>query len=288
MKRRTNLLAAAGLAAVFSLGITGAFGNVLADENVTENGEPASEAVTETAADDGSLQRVLDAGELKIGTEGTYAPFSYHNEEDKLVGYDVEVAEKIAEKLGVEAVFVETEWDSIIAGLDTGRFDIISNQVGITEERKEKFDFTIPDSYARGALIVKKGNTEISDFSDLEGKKAAHSLTSNWAQISESYGAELVGVDGFEQAVQLIISGRADFTINDNIAFYDYLKQKPDADVEIVKLLDEVSVSGIPVKKADQSLYQAVNQALQELSDEGVLKEISERYFGEDISSPEA
>lgn len=280
MTKRWNILTAAAAAAVIAVSGFGTY-TVLAEENATEAEAAAQE-------DDGSLQRVLDAGELKIGTEGTYAPFSYHDEDNKLVGYDVEVAEKIAEKLGVEAVFVETEWDSIIAGLDTGRFDIISNQVGITDERKEKFDFTIPDSYARGALIVKKGNTEITDFSDLEGKKAAHTLTSNWAQVSEGYGAELVGVDGFEQAVQLIISGRADFTINDNIAFYDYVQQKPDAEVEIVKLLDEVSVSGIPVRKADKSLYEAINAALQELADEGELTEISERYFGEDISKPEA
>ena len=260
-------------------------------DSAKAQGSKAAESTTETAQetsdDDGSLQRVLDAGELLVGTEGTYAPFSYHDDSNKLVGYDVEVAEALAEKLGVKATFVETEWDSMIAGLESARFDIISNQVGITDERKEKFDFTEPDSYAQGAIIVKKGNSDIKDTSDLEGKKAAHTLTSNWAAVSEGFGAELVGVDGFEQAVELITFGRADFTINDNIAFYDYLKQKPDAEIEIAKLLDDISVSGIPVRKADQSLYNALNEALKELIADGTLSKISEKYFGIDISQPQ-
>ncbi len=226
----------------------------------------------------------VSEGVIRVGTEGTYAPYSYHDEDGKLVGYDVEVAEKVAEKLGVQVEFVETKWDAMIAGLDARRFDVIVNQVGINEERQAKYDFTTPYTYIHGALIVDQANEEIKRFEDLAGKKSAQSLTSNWAQSAEGYGAELVGVEGFEQAVELIESGRADATINADVALYDYLKQKPDAGLKIAALSDDVTVTAIPVRKGEAELYEKINKALAELAEEGVLTELSEKYFGFDVS----
>lgn len=237
----------------------------------------------ETTGDD-SLAKVQSAGVLKIGTEGTYAPYSYHEEDGSLTGFDVEIAELIAEKLGVKAEFVETKWDAMIAGLDAKRFDIIANQVGISEERLEKYDFSEPYTYIHGALIVNKDNEDITSFEDISGKKSAQTLTSNWGQTAEEYGAELVGVDGFEQSIELIASGRADLTINSEVALYDYLKQKPDAPIKKAALLDDPSVVGIPVRKGETSLYEAVNKAIVELKEEGKLTELSIKYFGADIT----
>ena len=81
------------------------------------------------------LEQIRDRGELIIATEGTWAPWTYHDEEDDLVGFDVEVAQRVAEKLGVKATFVEGEFDGLLAGLETGRYDMIANGVEITEER---------------------------------------------------------------------------------------------------------------------------------------------------------
>lgn len=231
-----------------------------------------------------SLTRVQEAGVLKIGTEGTYAPYSYHDEDGKLVGFDVEIAELVAEKLEVEAEFVETKWDAMIAGLDAKRFDIIANQVGISEERLEKYDFSEPYTYIHGALIVNEDNEEIKSFEDISGKKSAQTLTSNWAKTAEEYGAELVGVDGFEQSIELITSGRADLTINSEVALYDYLKQKPDAPIKSVALSDNPSIVGIPVRKGEESLYEAINTAILELKEDGKLAELSIKYFGVDIT----
>ncbi|MDO5549900.1 MAG: amino acid ABC transporter substrate-binding protein [Lachnospiraceae bacterium] len=231
-----------------------------------------------------SLTKIQKAGVLKIGTEGTYSPYSYHDEEGNLVGFDVEIARLIAEKLGVKAEFVETKWDAMIAGLDAKRFDIIANQVGITQERKEKYDFSEPYTYIHGVLIVGKDNEEIKAFEDLAGKKSAQTLTSNWGQTAEGYGAELVGVDGFDQSIELITSKRADATINSQVALYDYLKQKPDAPVKVVATAGDPSIVGIPVRKGEDSLYKAVNQAILELKEDGTLTELSLKYFGVDIT----
>lgn len=237
-----------------------------------------------TSLESDLLSQIQETGVIKIGTEGTYAPYSYHDVSGDLVGYDVEVAEKIAEKLGVTAEFVETKWDAMIAGLDAKRFDIIVNQVGVSEERAEKYDFSDAYTFIHGALIVPADSEGIQTFADLNGKTSAQSLTSNWAQTAESYGATLVGVDGFDQSIELILSGRADATINADIALFDYLQQKPDAAVKIVELSEDVTVTAIPIRKGNETLHEAINQALAELAEEGVLTELSIKYFGTDIS----
>ncbi|QHI72342.1 amino acid ABC transporter substrate-binding protein [Aminipila terrae] len=230
------------------------------------------------------LADIKEAGVIKIGTEGTYAPYSYHNDKGDLAGYDVEVAQAVADKLGVKAEFVETKWDSMIAGLDAKRFDVVVNQVGVTEERQQKYSFSTPYTYSKGALIVAKSNQDIKGFKDLSGKKSAQSLTSNWAGLAEGYGAELVGTDGFNQSIDLVLAGRADATINDNLTFYDYITQKPDTEVKIAALSDETSENAILIRKGSDTLVKAIDDALAQLSKEGKLKEISEKYFGVDVS----
>ncbi|MBO5095104.1 MAG: amino acid ABC transporter substrate-binding protein [Lachnospiraceae bacterium] len=252
-------------------------------EQVQESEKTQGTEQTEDGEED-LLDKVKAAGVLKIGTEGTYAPYTFHDDSNELTGFDVEVAEKIAEKLGVEAEFVETKWDSIIAGLDAGRFDIIVNQVSISEERLEKYDFSVPYTYTHGALIVKGNDEEITGFDKIAGKKAAQSLTSNWAELAEENGAEIVSTDGFNQSVELVLAGRADLTLNDDLTYYDYVNQKPDADLKIAALSEETSDSAVMIRKGNPKFVEAVNKALEELSAEGVLSEISERYFGADVT----
>jgi cystine transport system substrate-binding protein len=231
-----------------------------------------------------NLDAIKAAGTLKIGTEGTYAPFTYHDTSGKLVGFDVEIGEQIAKRLGVKPEFLEGKWDGLIAGLGAERYDTVINQVGITEERKAKFDFSDPYIASKAALIVRDDNTEIKGFADLAGKKAAQSLTSNYAKIAEEAGAALVGTDGFDQSVALVAQGRADATINDNLSFLDFKKKQPDAPVKIVATQDEASYSGIIVRKGDPELVAAINQALKDIKADGTYDTIAKKYFGQDVS----
>ncbi len=229
-------------------------------------------------------QKIKKSGVIKIGTEGTYSPYSYHNDQDKLVGYDVEIAKAVAKKLGVKAEFVEAPWDSMLAAFDAGKSDVVFNQVGITDERKEKYSFSDPYTVSHAVLITNEDNKDIKSFEDLKGKNSAQSLTSNYATIAESYGATIVSTDGFSKSVELVISNRADATLNDDVTFYDYKKQKPDAPIKIVATSDEASQNAALVKKGNDDLVDAINKALKELKDEGKIKEISEKYFDKDIS----
>lgn len=248
----------------------------------TENKEvPNSD--NETSRD--MLDDILEKGVIVIGTEGTYSPNSYHDETGKLVGFDVEVAEKIAEKLGVRAEFVETKWDSLFANMDSGRIDIIANEVEVSEERALKYDFTEPYTYIHGALLVAGDNEDIKNFDDLQGKRAAQNLTSSWGQLAESYGAQLVGVESMNQSVELLLTGRADATLNAETAFYDFIKNQPDKNVKIIAMTDSTNSSVIPVRKRNEKLVNAINQALKELRESGELAELSEKYFGVDVTN---
>ncbi|TPP11683.1 amino acid ABC transporter substrate-binding protein [Rhizobium glycinendophyticum] len=231
-----------------------------------------------------NLDQIKKAGVIKIGTEGTYAPFTFHNADNKLVGFDVEIGQAVAEKLGVKVEFVEGKWDGLIAGLDANRYDAVINQVGITEARKQKYDFSDPYIVSKAVLIVKDGNEDIKSFEDLKGKTSAQSLSSNFGKIAEAAGAELVGTDGFDQSIQLVLTGRADATINDSLSFLDFKKQKPDAPVKIAAEKEEAVASGIIVRKGDAELVAAINKALADIKADGTYQKIADTYFGQDVS----
>lgn len=107
------------------------------------------------------LTQIQERGEITVAMEGTWAPWTYHDENDELVGYDVEVARAIAEKLGVTATFAEGEWDGLLAGLSAGRYDIMVNGVDIDPARQETYDFSDPYAYNRTAVITLGGNADI-------------------------------------------------------------------------------------------------------------------------------
>src|SRR5690606_32542377 len=189
-----------------------------------------------------------------------------------------------AKRLGVEAKFLEGRWDGLIAGIDANRYDAVINQVGITEERKAKYDFSEPYIASKAALIVREDNDEIKSFADLKGRKSAQSLTSNYAKMAEASGAELVATEGFDQSIQLVVNHRADATINDSLSFYDFKKQRPDAPVKIAATQNEAAYSGIILRKGQPDLVAAINKALEDIKNDGTYQKLSEKYFGTDVS----
>lgn len=244
-----------------------------------------SNSQTDPSAD--HLSRINKAGKLVIAMEGQWAPWTYHDEKGDLVGFDTEVGKAIADRLGVEAVFIEGEWDGLFAGLDGGRYDCIINGVEITEERTEKYDFTTPYAYIKTALVVADSNNDITSFEDLSGKKTSNSLGSTYADLAEEYGAAVSNVDTLSETVDMVLSGRVDATLNAEVSFYDYLSEHPDAPIKIVDLTDDASEVSIPLVKGtdNDTLRAAIDKAIDEMRADGTLKTLSEKYFGSDISS---
>ena len=262
---------------IVSVLLLGACGTADKD-NSKENENTGSEK-----AESDLLAKVKESGELLVGTEGTYAPFTFHDESGKLTGFDVEIAEEIASRLGVEAKFMETQWDAMFPGLDSKRFDMIANQVGIKPERQEKYDFSDPYITSSAVLVTHADNTDVKGFEDLDGLKSAQSLTSNYGEMAKSYGAELVGVDGFIQAIELLNSNRVDATINDKLTVLDFQKQKPDAKIQVVAEADDAAQSGLMFRKGSETLVEAVNEALSAMIEDGTYEEISDKWFGENV-----
>ena len=236
------------------------------------------------AADE--LAQIKSAGVFKVGTEGTYAPFTYHDESGKLTGFDVDIASAIAQRLGVKPEFVEGKWDGLIAGLDVNRYDAVINEVSVTDARKAKYDFSTPYITTRAVLIVRTDNTTIKTFDDLKGKKSANTLTSNFGKIAKDHGADVVPVQGFNESIDLLTSGRVDATVNDSLSFLDFKKHKPDAQVKVVATdnSSDADQSAVLLRKGDPALVAAIDKALADIKADGTYAKISAKYFGKDVS----
>jgi len=270
---KSSRLAIVGLVAATAIGLVGC-------SSAGSSGSSAAPGA------DTSLSDVQGSGTLTVGTEGTYRPFTFHDASGALTGFDVEIVTAVAEKLGVEPKFEETQWDAIFAGLDAGRFDIIANQVSITDEREAKYELSDPYTVSPGVVIVNKDNSDIDSLASLEGKTTAQSLSSNWYELAQENGAKVEAVEGWAQAVALLEQGRVDATLNDKLTFLDYTTTEAGAGetLKVAAETDDPSRNAFVVKKGKSALIDAVNEALVELRADGTLAEISEKYFGEDVT----
>jgi len=237
-----------------------------------------------SAASASELQQVKDANVLRVGTEGTYSPFSFHDPKtSKLVGYDIEVIAAVAHKLGVKVEYVETPWGAIFAGLTSKRFDIVANQVTKTGERAGLYGLSNTYTFSEGVIATRATDSSISSLADLKGKKSAQSLTSNWAAVAKDAGATVESVEGFTQAVTLLKQERVDATVNDSLAVLDYQKSTGDNAIKIATTTGDKSEQVIATRKGSD-LVAAINAALSNLGKDGTLKKISEKYFATDVS----
>ncbi|MBQ8092575.1 MAG: transporter substrate-binding domain-containing protein [Clostridia bacterium] len=237
-------------------------------------------------ADDGDLlARIKERGTLIIATEGNWSPWTYHDENDVLTGLDVEIGTLIAHGLGVEPEFQETDWDSILAGVDSGRFDIACNGVGYTETRAEKYSFSTPYVYTHKVLVVRDDNESIKTVEDLNGKTTANSPSSTYAQLAEDQGAAVTYVSTLVETITLLEQGRVDATINAQVSIQDYLNQHPDAKIKVVQILSGDPVA-YPVRKAadTETLVAAIDEILEAARQDGTLSEISNKFFGLDLT----
>lgn len=223
-------------------------------------------------------------GELTVGLEGTYAPFSYKDKHGKLVGYDVEVAKAVAKKLDLKPVFVQTKFDSLVAGLDSNKYDVVYNDMGPTKERKQHYTFGGTYLNSKAVIIVKKGS-DIKTVKDLKGKKAAQTTSSNYGQAAQKAKAQIVSAPGFAEALDLVSSGKADATLNADDAWSVYKKQHPKTDLKAIPT-DDLDASGAApmLSKKDKKLAKKITKAQNELKKDGTLTKLSKEYFGKDLS----
>jgi cystine transport system substrate-binding protein len=224
-------------------------------------------------------------GVLTVATEGTYSPFSFHDPKtNELTGYDVEVARAVGKQLGKKVEFRETQFDSIFAGLEAKRFDVIANQIGVNPDRQAKYLFSTPYTYSHGVVITRADDDSVHSLADVKGKTSAQSTTSNFAQTATDAGAKIQAVEGFTQAITLLKQSRVDVTINDSLAFLQYQKSTGDKGVKVAASVGDKSESALTFRKDEAGLQKQVDGALTKLQADGTLSKLSEKYFGEDVS----
>ena len=240
---------------------------------------------------DDSLKRVLDLGKLRAGAEGNWNPFVYNDmeEDGKLKGYDVEIVEEIARRMGVEVEWsIASKWDGVIAGLQADRYDVVF--CGITKANLASgADLIGTIAYREDpiVLVVADDNTEIEGWEDLNGKLSGNALTGDYGAIARSYGAELTDAS-LDQSMELLQQHRIDCHVNSQIAFNTYMEEKPEAKVH-------VAATYVPDDPTDSEIYgmltsnkvslrDRINEILQEMLDDGYCKELAVKYFGQEVT----
>ncbi|WP_407701228.1 ABC transporter permease subunit [Williamsia sterculiae] len=217
-------------------------------------------------------------GVLRVGTEGTYSPFTYHDDNGTLTGYDVDIITAVAKKLNLRVEFVETPFDSIFPALEANRFDIVANQISYTDVRAAKYDLSQSYVQSRGVIVTRSDDDSVHNVNDLKGKTAAQSLTSNWADVARDAGAQVESVEGFNQAITLLADNRVQTTVNDELTVKNYLASSGNKNVKVAAQTPDVSNQVFAMRK-NSGLLPAVNQAVSELRADGTLAATYDKYF---------
>ena len=229
---------------------------------------------------------------VRIGVEGAYPPFSYVTPEGKLEGFDIEIGWALCESMGVECEMVQQDWDGIIPALLARKYDAILASMSITEERKEKVDFTKKYYQTPAKFVRKKGSGIEITPEDLEGKVVGvQRATIHDSFLSDNFGdtVEIKRYGTQDEAYLDMTSGRLDMLIADSIALDDgFLKTEAGQDFEFVgpdytepKWFGDGA--GIAVRKADEELREMFNKAIDDIRANGTYKEIQDKYFDFDV-----
>lgn len=242
-------------------------------------------------------ERIKEAGVLKVATPGTLYPTSYHDDSDKLVGYEIDMLNEIGKRLDIKIEYQEIGVAEAFTAVDTGKVDIAVNNFDTTKERLEKYNFSIPYKYSIGGMIVREDGSsgiEAADLSDWQGKKAGGGAGTQYMKIAEKLGAEPVIYDNVTNDVYLrdVSTGRTDFIPNDyytQVIAVKYITQRfPDIKVKMGTAKYNPTEQGIVMSKTDTSLKEKLDEVLKAMKEDGTLKAISEKYYaGQDLTEPE-
>ena len=239
-----------------------------------------------TFAAENLLNKVKERGTLLVGLEGTYPPFSYQDENGKLTGFEVDFAEQLAQHLGVKASLKPTKWDGMLASLESKRIDVVINQVTISDERKKKYDFSTPYTISGiQALVRKDKEGSISKVEDLAGKKVGVGLGTNYEQwLRENVkGVDVRTYDDDPTKYQDLRSGRIDAILVDRLAALDLVKKTGNT-MAVAGEAFSRQEAGVALRKGNDDLLQAVNQAIADMQKDGSLSKLSEKWFGADVT----
>lgn len=227
------------------------------------------------------LEKIKESGQMTIGIEGAFPPFNYFDENDELVGFDVDIAKEISKRLGVEPEFVPTPWDTIIGGLQSNKYDVIISSVAPTEERKAKVDFT--DSYyTTGVQLFTTEDSDITEVPQIKGRVVGVATGTTFAEEAEALGAEVKFYENDFLIFQDLANGRIDAVITDKAVGNRLILEQNYPFKAVGDLLYEEQ-PGITLNKNQEEFKEELNRILAEMKEDGTYEEISIKWFGENI-----
>jgi len=234
--------------------------------------------------------QIKSKGEMIVATSGTLYPESYYaSETNELTGYGVEVIREVGKRMGLEIKFLEIAFDGMLTAVNSGQVDMAVNDIGITEQRKEQFAFSVPYKYSYGTAVVREEDLSgIETLADLQGKKAAGEATTIYMEIAREYGATEVIYDNAtnDQYLQDVAFGRTDVILNDYYLQRLSIAARPDLGLTIhPNIKYNPSSTGILIHKENTDLVVEINKILQKMLSDGTLSELSKQFFdGADVT----
>lgn len=233
---------------------------------------------------------IQESGKIIVGTSGTLIAASYYDgeeeTEDQLTGYEVETMREIAKRLDLDIEFEIIGVDNVMPGIKSGRIDISS--ATITDKRKEDFDFSEPYNYSYITMAVRESdNSGIESLEDLAGKKAGGGATTIYSQIAEQFGAEVItyGNAPNEAYLRDVSDGTTDVVINDYYLTKFGVAAFPDFDLHLHPTLNfHLTETGVMLPKGEDELREKINEALEEMREDGTLSKLAIEFYEEDSS----
>ena len=279
MKKLNLKAVAAAMAAVLTLGVAGCSSQSTSSTATSDNSSAVS-------AEDQSLKKVKDAGKLILGLDATFKPMGYTDENNEIVGFDIDVAEEVCKRLGVELVKQPINWDTLTTDLNVGKCDCVWNGLSINEERQEKMNLSEP--YMKNAMVfVVKGDSTVEKMADLKGKKISVQNGSSAQTILESCEIKdditVSPIATNVEALQQLELGVVDAVFLDEVVADYEIKNSGKNYKKLAEGLEEEEYA-IAFRKDDQALRDAVQKTLSEMKADGKLAEISTKWFGSDIT----
>ena len=235
----------------------------------------------------------LKKGVLMIGMEIGYPPMEYYDQDGKTpIGFDVEMAKAIGDKLGLKVEYIDTAWDGIFASLDTDKYDCIMSAVTYTGERAAKYNFSTPYAVNAQYLIVRKDlpvkPKSLEEIQSLrltfQGETTSDELYQGWSNKT-GIKLEIYPYDKVMNCFDDLSLNRVDVILVDSVVASEYLS-RPNNPFEISALVSDDEVLAICIKKGNDELTKAIDKALDELYADGTLVKISQKIFGTDVVSP--
>lgn len=260
-----------------------AAGNSNKTTQSSDNANGSADKSNGSSGTSNSLEKIKKAGVIVMGTSADFPPYESHqliNGEDKIVGFDVDIAQAVADGLGVKLKIEDMKFDGLIAALQAGKIDMIVAGMTPTPERAKSVDFSDLYYIGKQVLVVKKDNNSIKTVDDLKGKKLDAQLGTTSEKAARSIkGVTVIPIDKVSTEIMEVKTGKVDGVVVEQTVAQAYLKENPDLKIVEIPEIKSEEGSAIAVKKGDKALLNEINKVLKQLKASGEYDKLIEKWF---------